>query len=190
MKRLFFLIIIIGSLLAVTNAQAQLLRFGVKGGATFSKFDWNHPIDNNTIAGYQAGIMARVKIPLIGIAVQPELLYSRVGNDFGKLGYLQVPVNLQWGVDLKVVRPFFQAGPYWGYAIDKSGDGDGDGFKLDNINRSDWGIGVGAGIDIINHIHVAFKYDWGFTNLVKNDAGVWTGSVKNRAFNLSIGYFF
>lgn len=187
MKRVLFLIAAVICMLYATTSQAQLFRIGVKGGATFSKFNWSSP-ENNSIVGYQAGIMARVKIPLLGWAVNPELIYTSIGNDFGRLGYIQVPVNIQWGINLKIVRPFIQAGPYWGYAISKSSDDKN--FVFDNINRSDWGIGFGGGVDLFNRFQVAFKYDWGFTNLVKNSSGAWTGTARNRAFNLSIGYFF
>ena len=183
MKKLLF--IAIACMLFVTTSQAQI-RFGVKAGATFSKFNWSSSVvdmyENNSATGFQAGIMTRIQIPIVGIAIQPELLYTSSGNDGSKLGYFQVPVNLQWGFDLKVVRPFIQAGPYWGFAVKKPKEWE----NWDGINRTDWGVGVGAGIDILNHLHIAFKYDWGLSNLNK----VSDFSIKNNVFNISIGYMF
>ena len=185
MKRILFLIALSCGVLFATNSQAQIFRLGIKAGATFSKFSTDYDVlkDNNT--GFQVGLMSRIKIPIIGLAIHPELLYTSIGSDESKLNYFQVPVNLQWGVDLKVVRPFIQAGPYWGYALGSSGDNK---FSLSKIHRSDWGLGLGAGIELFNHLQVAFKYDWGLTNLNKDD--ILDGKFKNRTFNLSIGYMF
>ncbi|MDR1055515.1 MAG: PorT family protein [Prevotellaceae bacterium] len=186
MKHIFFFVIVASCLLFANNSQAQIFRFGIKAGATFSKFNWSsnvgNMIDNNSATGFQVGVMTRVKIPIIGLAVHPELLYTTSGSDSDKFGYFQIPVNLQWGIDLKVVRPFVQGGPYWGYAVKKSSKRD----NWDDINRSNWGIGLGAGIEILNHLQVAFKYDWGLTDLSDNSSV----SFKNRVFNLSIGYLF
>ena len=190
MKRILVIASVICAFLIVsTNAQAQLLRFGVKAGATFNKFNLGDGLDNfknDSYTGWQAGIMARIKVPLTGLAIQPEALYSVVGNDDLKFGYLQIPINLQFGFDLLVARIYAQAGPYFGYAVKLPNDDGWDEKAKDVFKKQDWGIGVGLGADLFNRLNVALKYDFGLQNV--SDIG--DVDLKNRTLNLSVGYFF
>ena len=137
MKRLFVLIAVLA--IAVTaNAQSG---FGIKGGLNFDSMsdiktnNYESTIDGRT--GFHVGILYKIKLPA-GLALQPELLYTSKKSKIetntntsynASLQYLQLPVNIQWGIDLVILRPFIQVSPYIGYAIAK-----GNKFK-----DFDWG---------------------------------------------------
>lgn len=145
--------------------------FGIKAGIYTNKLsDLDHfDISNNT--GFQAGILYKLQLPA-GFALQPELLYiaknsklkadnadSRYsGKEKFDMKYIQVPIGLQWGVNLMVIRPYAQVVPYFNYAIGKDFT---KGKDWGDIHRANWGIGVGAGIDIWK-FQVSGRYNWDF----------------------------
>lgn len=106
----------------------------------------------NKSLGYHAGLTYQVKIPLIGLGIQPELLYVRNKNESAEnvgqsmtLDYLLLPVNVQLGLDLILFRPFIMAGPYLSYAVGKGEQLANTDWK--DLNRVDYGYTLGAGID-------------------------------------------
>ena len=66
--------------LNVGDASAQL-RFGVTGGATFSKLS-KQTINAENMTQYHAGLTLQVKLPL-GFSIQPSLIYNVKGSRFG-----------------------------------------------------------------------------------------------------------
>lgn len=148
--------------------------------------------------GYQLGIALQFKIPVIGLAIQPELLYSTVesvdpalSTNSIKLDYVTLPVNFELGVDMLVFRPFIVASPFISYAIQK-------GARLedqpwDDINRFDYGIGLGAGFDLWK-LQIMGKYNWGLGKLQSADAN-WDqketyNNAKLQGFQLSVAFLF
>lgn len=79
-------------------AQAQLLKWGVKGGVNMTKIDWDGGYkgnkDNST--GFFIGPMAEFTIPIVGLGVDGALLFSQRGKDEVKQTGLEVPVNLKY----------------------------------------------------------------------------------------------
>ena len=147
--------------------------FGIKGGLSYNSMS---DIELSNLygslkrkTGFHAGILYKVKLP-VGLALQPELIYIQKGSsieihpdgilskeaDF-KMHYVQLPVNLQWGLDLVLFRPFIMVSPYIGYAIAK-----GDEFQnieWKDLNRFEYGIGLGAGMDVWR-FQVTGRYCW------------------------------
>ena len=183
MKKIVLAILVMACFASRIDAQ---IRFGLKAGLTSNKFSISNDFYKPENAlGWNAGAMLQIKVPIIGIAVQPELLYTVKNADIaGKsngIGYFEVPINLQWGPDLVLLRPYVLAGPYFGYAVNTNGDK----FKKDDIEKTDWGIGLGAGLDVWK-LQVTARYAWG----MKNVSGVKDFEMKNRTFTLSAGIFF
>lgn len=198
MKKIFALFV--GVLLISTAATSQT-RFGVKGGLNFTGLsnissNVNETWKNQT--GYQLGIALQFKVPVIGLAIQPELLYSTVETASEqdptqaiKLDYVTLPVNFEFGVDMLIFRPFIVASPFVSYAIQK-------GARLedqpwDDINRFDYGVGLGAGFDIWK-LQIMGKYNWGLGKLQSADA-TWNDSdtyknAKLQGFQLSVAFLF
>ena len=115
MKKIFsaFMIAVCCMLMAMP-AQAQLLKWGVKGGVNMTKIDWDGGYkgnkDNST--GFFIGPMAEFTIPIVGLGVDGALLFSQRGKDEVKQTGLEVPVNLKYTIGLgSLLGIYVAAGP-------------------------------------------------------------------------------
>ena len=204
MKKIILAIVMTAYFVSQINAQVN---FGIKGGLNFDKFKIDYKDPKGSAAeqfklanasGWQAGALLQIKIPIIGIGIQPELLYTvKKANLDGKtnsINYFEVPVNFQWGPDLLIVRPFVMFGPYFGYAVSLKGN-KFDKLKKEQIENFDWGIGVGAGLDIWK-FQLGARYSWGMKDVVGDvtdvdDLGLENlKQIKNRTLSLSLAYKF
>ncbi|MEF9931186.1 MAG: porin family protein [Bacteroidales bacterium] len=201
--RKFFLILASFLIVATTvNAQSG---FGIKAGLNFNSMsdikikDLESSVKGKT--GFHVGVLYKISLPF-GLAVQPELLYSQKSstvstfNALGaakkyesKVGYLQLPVNVQWGVDLVLLRPYLQVSPYIGYAVSTKTD-----YKNLDYKNFQYGIGVGAGIEVWK-FQIIGRYCWdlGEVGTLKSwgdlkNTDLKTG--KNRGFELSLAIIF
>lgn len=185
MKRIFVLLVICSLIAGTADAQ---IRFGIKGGVNFAnfKYDGISSVSFDNATGWQAGVMAQFTLPIVQLGIQPELLYtvkkSKIDDDTNSIGYFEIPVNLRWAIGLKFFRPYLLAGPYFGYAVNFSGDS----FNKDNISRTDWGIGVGGGVELWK-LQLGLRYSWGLQNVAK-DSG--DDKLKNNVFSITAGLFF
>lgn len=193
MKRI---ILIVAALAAMIPASAQGLKladgihYGVVGGFTSSNTNIKH-ITSKSIALYHVGLTAKFNLGL-GFAIQPALTYQVKGAKLSqvmeegaseevmhkfeyKIGYLELPVNIQWGPDLVAFRPFVFAEPFVGYALNNDLY---DTFKLDDetnwtedhlknkwkeygLNRLEYGLGLGAGFEFWR-IQLSAQWFWNF----------------------------
>ncbi|MFA5325658.1 MAG: porin family protein, partial [Bacteroidales bacterium] len=106
----------------------------------------------------------------------PELLYNVSGSKIGEnidwvQGYLQLPVNIQWGIDLMICKPYIQVSPFVGYCLSNtlsvtgvSADTNLFDYISDNLDRFDYGVGIGAGLELWK-LQVSAKYIWNFGNV-------------------------
>ncbi len=205
MKRIF---LILGILLCTSFAMSAKGGFGIKAGLNFQSLDdikfsdINYTINRKT--GWNAGILYKISLPL-GFAVQPELMYTHsrgIGKDTksGSLGLdqgeytidnLQLPIGIQWGVDLFMFRPYLQVVPYIGCTLSSSCSIEG--VKCDK-NNFQYGVGIGAGLDIWKFqlsgrycwdLGKVGKYSWSDINNVTQSA-----TPKTKGFELSIAIIF
>ena len=103
MKKFFSVFMIAVCCMALAMpAQAQLIKFGVKGGVNLSKLKFEGMKDNST--GFFFGPMAEITIPVIGLGVDGALLYSQKGDKMEGLDMkqsgLDIPVNLKYSIGL------------------------------------------------------------------------------------------
>lgn len=176
------LIVIVASLLVAVSAHAQL---GVMAGITSSKADLKEAYaDVKNATSYHVGVAYKMDLGLIKI--QPAIIYnvkgSKVGNiinkategavtagDFEyKTGSIEVPVQLQAGLDLGIVRAYGILEPFVGYQITNTTQTTG-GTKIDVKwsevkNKLEYGVGLGAGVELIEHVQVAVRYFWNLGN--------------------------
>ncbi len=216
MKKILVLVCVM--MLAATAGQAQL-RFGVKAGANVNSLSASVDDMLDEVKGatsYQFGVVFQAKA--LGFAVQPEVLYSvKSGlidiDDLVVQAYLgttdevtftsqniEVPINLQYGLDLGLARAYLQAGPYVSFVAATLIDGEAN-FN-DNLKNSfktfDFGAGVGAGIEVLN-FQLAVKYDWGLGKLGEatiptSDPNVRTDNpfnkLSHKTLSVSLAYLF
>lgn len=182
-------------LLSAVSLHAQK-GFGFKAGMNFNSMsdlefnDLKQSVNRKT--GFHAGVLYQWDLPA-GFALQPELLYVQKGGSVSDKGdftmhYLQLPVNLQWGLNLVLFRPFVMVSPFLSYQISK--DSNISGLKWDT-EKLGYGIGLGAGLDLWK-FQVSGKYNW---DLGKASEFKWDGvdtfrGGKNKGFELSLAFIF
>ena len=192
MKKLALILSVL--LISALSLKAQS-GFGIKAGMNFNSMsdlefkDMKESISRKT--GFHAGVLYKIDLP-VGFAIQPELLYVQKGGAIGagdfKMHYLQLPVNIQWGIDLVLFRPFIMVSPFLGYQISK--ESNIRGLKWDS-EKLGYGVGLGAGLDVWR-FQLSGKYNW---DLGKAAEFEWNGTDtfrggKNRGFELSIAFIF
>ena len=214
-----FLSLAIALLLLTSYAGAQS-RFGIKAGLNFNTLQdvtESGSVENAWKAqtGYHFGVAWQIKVPLLGLAIQPELMYSKVRTSFTNaimytpntgpgfvapqladivpteidINYLTLPINLQLGIDLLVLRPFIVVSPYITLALQKGVDLEDQDF---NINRFNYGVGAGIGVDIWK-LQIMAKYNWGLGKLVSATETTWQqkyGDAKLQGFQVSAAFLF
>lgn len=185
----------------------------IKGGFSYTHLDLTQSIkdqahalaiDPRNYSGFHAGIGYQTE-DFSGFTLQPELLFlSKKGNSFGddyawSLSYLELPVNIQWGIDLVALRPFVQLSPYIGYNIKNrpSGPKMSDGNKkiydfigsfTQDPSRFSYGLGVGGGIEIMRKFQISAQYVWNFGQVItaKQYIDSAAGATRDKAAGLEI----
>lgn len=166
------LIVIVASLLVAVSAHAQL---GVVAGITSSKTDLKAAKEDvKNISLYHVGLTYKLDLGLL--AVQPSIIYNMKGAKFDmlsqettlddfeyKTGYLEIPVQVQAGMDLGLARVYGFLEPFVGYAVNNQiAYSQGQPKETwDNIkSKMEYGVGLGAGVELIKHVQVSVRYFW------------------------------
>ena len=187
MKKIFALAIAASALAALLCGQASAgnrghARAGIIAGFTSSSSNAKN-VTAKSIGCYHFGLTAQLPLAL-GFQLQPSVLYQTKGTNFDEAGarnfsldaktsYLEIPVQLQWGPDLLVFRPYVFAEPFVGYGLKVKATGTDDkstSFKGSNLARWEYGLGLGGGVDIWK-IQVSAKYFWNFGSLYDSGSG-------------------
>lgn len=179
-------------------AQAQIVNFGVKAGFNLPDFKIkNNPsisdinIDNGT--GFHVGAMARIK--LLGLYVQPELLYTKTSTDYAfntssemqngvyTTQRLDIPVN----VGLKIGPAAVFAGPIASFNLASPDD-----IFEDSYKTATWGYQVGAGVKLKQFL-LEVKYEGAFHS--HTETAIISGNefaldARMQMVIFSVGYFF
>ncbi|MDR0419131.1 MAG: PorT family protein, partial [Prevotellaceae bacterium] len=118
-----FILLMAAAVLLSMPAQAKLFGFGIKAGLEIPDISTEDVVGSvKGYTGFHAGFLAQVNVPIIGLGIQPEVLYVNRGlkyaNDEQRINNIDVPVNITWGIDLKVVRPFIAVTPFVSYRFD------------------------------------------------------------------------
>ena len=184
-------------------------RFGITAGVTSSSSKIKH-VDTKSISLFHAGVA--LEAPLGGgFAIQPEILYQvkglsldkwgdSTGNQIAegfqtKVGFVEVPVQIQWGPDLVAFRPYGFVEPFIGYQISSNGKGEAKSLSKE-LQKMEYGLSLGAGLDI-SHIQLSAKYFWNFGSVYQSDVaktgstigGILDGNNFN-GFAISAAFFF
>ena len=114
MKKFFGVFLVAICCLAMaTPAQAQLLKWGLKGGVNMAKIDWSGGYEGNkdNSTGFFIGPMAEFTIPVIGLGIDGALMYSQRGDEYKQQG-IEIPVNLKYTIGLgSMLGVYVAAGP-------------------------------------------------------------------------------
>ena len=198
MKKFVFAVAVVAAMVFCTDASAQRYnsaRVGLMGGFTSSSTSIKNA-DSKSVSLYHIGVTA--EIPLLGgFAIQPGLLYqvkgmsadkfnsSSISESLGsfetKVGYLEVPVQVQWGLDLLAFRPYVFAEPFVGFRVGQNTKGEVAGKLKDDLKKVEYGLGLGAGVDVWR-FQLSVKYFWNFGKIYDKDGNV--GPIVDNAKNV------
>lgn len=175
-------------------AHAQL---GVMAGVTSSESNFKSAwAEAENITQYHLGLAMRFPVASV-FSIQPAVIYNIKGQQIGavldgsdfhadfKTGFVEVPVQLQLGFDINGFRPYVFTEPFVGYAVtnqskERFGETVQDVTASEPVEaKTDWnnvksrieyGVGLGVGIDLLNHMQISVRYFWNKGPLYNNDA--------------------
>jgi len=162
--------------------ESKPLEMGIKGGVNISSLYTKDASKSDIIPGFNIGFFAKVPVTTL-IAFQPELSLSTKGATISynnlfvdgtanfNLTYLEMPLLCVVNVTQRVN---FQFGPYLAYLLDGKVTNKSNvnlfnfeqNMNVNNYNRVDAGIVLGAGIDI-DAITMGARYNLGLTKVGK-----------------------
>ena len=190
------LLVIAAALLIAVSAHAQL---GVIAGITSSSSDLKTAIGEvSNINQYHAGLTYKIGFGNF-FAVQPSVISHMKGAKLSELsgvadveyktGYIEVPLQFQVGLGVgDLFRIYGLAEPFVGYAITNQKVVNGTVEETwNNIkNKAEYGVSLGAGVELIKHVQVSVKYFWNFGTVYNADlAAVQTSMQEGKANGIS-----
>lgn len=173
---------------AATNSNAQIVKFGVKGGVNFANLDGGPSgIDYKNKTGFHAGAVAEIKV-LPNFSIQPEALFSSQGTEVDGVGdfnldYISVPVMAKFYLVTDILS--IEAGPQFSFLVNDSNDAFDDIADGGSDTKSfDFGVAGGLGVNIAGGLFAQARYTIGLTEVSKD------ADAKNAVFQVSLGYMF
>ena len=198
MKKLLFTALVAASSLV----SAQNIDFGLKGGLVFNSdkgevfSNINDIYDNKGkgSTGFQAGALARVS--LVGLYIQPELLYTQFKNEYNvegeNLDVTKKRIDVPVAVGKKILGiAHIQAGPVFSYYFD-------DKLSVDELIKAkqdefNLGLHVGAGVQV-SKLLFDLRYEFGLgkvsSKFVDNQGYQYNTESRPKLLNLSVAYLF
>ncbi|MCF8253937.1 MAG: PorT family protein [Bacteroidia bacterium] len=188
------------------TAISQELEFGFKaglskGGFTYSNFTANtvkYSPTNENISTYNFGAYGRLKLWVIGLYVQPELMYNKRGSNVtletttdkyifsNTANYLEIPVL----VGFKMLKTFrIYGGPNFQIMTKQKTDiPNAPKFASSDLTKKTTGIQLGLGLDLMK-LRFDVKYDFNAGNMGTPFLYDGSGpSAQNTMLTFQIGY--
>lgn len=179
---------------------------GITGGFTSSNTSGSFAhIDKKAVSLYHAGIVWKVPF-LRDFAIQSGVTFQmkgatldsylddantiRISSLDTEVGYVEIPLQLQWGPDLALFRPYIFAEPFIGYGVYAKNELSAVADLVDSTRRNEWaanalkrleyGLGFGAGIEFWQ-IQLSFQYYMNMGGLADGE-----GQASTDAANMAI----
>ncbi|MGY0407411.1 MAG: porin family protein [Polaribacter sp.] len=192
MKKVILIMCLAFAFSQTTNAQ---ISYGVKGGLNYNNngdatiYTVGKDIVKNSAkakSGFHAGVWLRAKIPLIGLYVRPEIVYTQVKSEYVykniRTDYtfkkIDVPVLIGkkfLGIGNAFIGPSFQ------YIID-------DNFAFSSLSTDDFdkfsiGLQMGVGVEL-GKLGVDVRWERGLSS---SEAKFTNVTVDNRTNQIILG---
>lgn len=175
------------------------VQFGLKVGGNIAKVTGADLDDLDATlkskVGFVGGIFLTFNFGKV-LAIQTEALYTMKGATFDysdledpyieKLSgnYLEIPLLLKIRIPLPLIQPFVFAGPAVGFKLSEKSSTDGGGSSL--FKKNDWGVIVGAGVNLGRNFMIDVRYSQGLQaaiDILQGDTqldfkqGVWAATI-------------
>ncbi|MES2812840.1 MAG: porin family protein [Bacteroidota bacterium] len=195
MKKLY----LVCAFLMILSAQAQKtkqdegIKLGIKGGLNVSNFSGDLE-DNEIRTSIHVGLVSEI-IVSEKFSIQPELLYSGQGfSDKNEAGFSRYKFDY---INLPVLAKFYimndnlslEAGPQVGFLISAKNKSITANSSIEEQKIVDFGLNLGLGYELKNHVFFQGRYNLGLTNINNSDS---SGAFKytNSVIQFSVGYLF
>ena len=192
MKKIVTAVALAAALAFGVKATAQSYNYqrsGIIFGGTSSSVDLK---DAKTLSLYHVGLTTEIPVGL-GFHFQPSIIYQMKGlalNEWQdasgkeikdsfetKVGYLEVPFQLQWGPDLIAFRPYVFGEPFVGYQLTDNSNNETAKELSNELKKVEYGLGIGAGLEIWK-LQFSAKYFWNFGGIYKSDIENTANTIK------------
>lgn len=186
------------------GAQNVSCHFGVIGNLGINEFKDFKNLKNASQLGGGGGISLLMKVPCyfsIMPTIEYELTKFKVPQNEGNQAIVEqqvisVPIPIQWGPDLGILRPFVEVVPFANFNLDgkwrQEGIQDGWASARNFLSSSQLGVGLGGGMELWK-LQISARYNWLFGdwqqikangNPFKNISG------KRSGITVSVAFFF
>ena len=195
MKKIFSILMVAVALMAAAPVQAQLIKFGVKGGLNMSELDikggYEGNKDNST--GFFIGPMAEVTLPILGLGIDGAVMYSQrntgLKNDEGKYDMkqqgIEIPVNLKYTIGLgSIAGIYLAAGPDFFFNF-KDFD-----YEEGKANKTQVALNLGAGVKLLKKLQAGVTYQIPMGDSFEWKDAAKTVTAKNKTWQVSLAYIF
>ena len=180
MKKVFSVLMVAVALMMAAPAQAQLIKFGVKGGLKMTKLDAEGlKSDNST--GFFIGPMAEFTLPIVGLGIDGAVMFSQRGKDEFKQQGLEIPVNLKFSFGLgSMLGAYLAAGPDFFYNFKD--------LKVEGgeAKKAQVALNLGAGVKLLRKLQVGLNYQIPMGNSFEIE----NVDIKNKTWQVSLAYMF
>ena len=167
----FFGILLTLTLFMAAPAAAQI-NWGIKAGVNLAQ----KPSDIEDVkgkTGWFVGPMAKFTLPIVGLGLEANLLYSQssteVQGETVERKTVDLPVYLRYEFSLPVVNkflePFLAVGPQWSWNVGDKTFSVGDilagshNFSEYTLRSSNLSLNLGLGAIVLDHIQVHANYN-------------------------------
>lgn len=194
--------VLMALILAIAGtANAKIIDFGIKAGMNVNKISFNKKnlglTDPGNSFGWEAGVMAEVNVPIVGLCFDAAAMYARMNNaanvsnidnkEFGK-NFIMIPVNIKYKFTLPVVSrflsPYIFTGPEFAFKLDKNTV---NSFKTHTCQVA-WNVGLG--LQLINHLQIGASYGFGINNIADKYLNTTDIKAKNNYWTVTAAYLF
>ena len=212
----FFGILFMLTLFTAVPAAAQV-DWGIKAGVNIAEKPSNLDDVMATVkgkAGWYVGPMIKATIPVVGLGVEANLLYSQTNTEVHgttiKRQSIDLPVYLRYELSIpainKFIEPFIAAGPQWSWnigdkrfsvkeALINGAVGGTNSLKEYTLRSSNLSLNLGLGAVFLNHIQVHANYNiaLGSTSDYSDPMNAaWNLATKSKTntWQISVAYLF
>ncbi len=158
MKKLALLVLLF---IGATQVSFSQIHFGIKGGVNYNSDSFQEVSTDilegaKSRTGFHAGIWTRIKIPVIGLYVRPELVYTSLKSEYSPKGVSNAKATYNFQkIDIPVLlgKKFFKVahvfvGPSFQYIIDGDFSLETLGNVVTEADGLTVGMQLGAGVEL------------------------------------------
>lgn len=203
MKKIITLSVLAIAMMVTVPANAQKLKFGLKGGLNVNKMKTDKEVGkSDNQAGFFIGPTIKLTTPLAGLSFDAAALFDQrtakikdVVEEKIKMNSIQIPINVRYGVGLGSAASIFAfVGPQFGFNVGSSKK------EFEEVewktNASNLSVNFGLGATVLKHLQVTANYNLGLgkTGEFKEKSTINQAKTvskgRNNTWQIGVAYFF